>query len=1241
MTSTGQSRIWEDAASPLNDGLARRFVSDWRRSQANPPDPAAYLPDDPVRRPGALLALLRADLSMRRAAGELVRVEWYLRRFPELPPEVLVALAYEEYCVREESGEVPDRQEYHARFPDIASEVRQLIDIHEFVDSSRGLLDGHESIAPAPNWPRAGEMITGFRLIDELGKGAIARVFLAAECRLGDRQVALKISSAGSREPQTLALLQHTHIVPVYSYHVDAATGLHLLCMPYFGRVTLADILNSARCRTVRTGSDLIAVLDELGKPEDIGVMSSRRSEAREALRSRSWARAIAWWGARLAEALQYAHDRGVLHRDIKPSNVLITADAMPMLLDFNLARPSPADGCPPTAIGGTLAYMAPEHLAAATETSDRAAREDARLDGRADIYSLGVVLYEALAARPFGPAIRDSRAGPALGALIESRRAQVPRLKASSGRKIPAALGAVIERCLQPDRADRYTRAADLAADLQAVAENAPLVFAREPQPDRALKWAYRNRRTLVLGIGAGVLAVVFFAFQSAAVQREAVVRRELDTGTRSAAAGDFDAAAAHFAMAADRARAGGSRALRTLAAEAEHKRQDALAASRVRDKADSFFRQVEPIRYKLVTRHGLQAASEDLLAVLSKFEVLGSARWTENPELDRLDPDRRARLLEEVNEVLFLWVVASDLPGDAEASRRAGAMCKRALSFAEPKGPWLALKARYEGVRGGGGATLASAADEPVARAAFELGLVAVLEGRLDRALACFERAVRLRPDRFWYQFALAYHHAAAGDASQAMAHYDAAVALRPDASWALFNRAQLAWSRQGAWEAALLDLSQLEKNPDGLDPSLLALEAGRITQRLGDFPSALHHYDTVIATDKGGDLARRARLNRARIDEELGPGGRARAWSFYDSLLRANPADSEARLHHALHALRSGRPNVAEDDLTYLLGKAGTEASNASRRAALLSARALSRVAQIRPADAMRDADSAVRVDPSPGRARVHLRVALAAGRDDELAIVDPDEIDRLPVAGKQLAADLRAAAERLRVAVDRPKSTPDDPPAIVAQTTRAAILSALGDHAAAVGEADVLVQLSPRAADPRLLRARIRRRAGDFDGAAVDARAAIALSPGDPRAKGLLGRLMVDSRRPLDALDTLDAALGSGAGREARLARGLALWELGRASESAADWTLALRDDPEDAAAFLGRARSFIALGRLEQALADLESAADWSGNRPAVLSQIALVYSSCLPARPNRLSRVMGLACRAAIEHFRE
>ena len=201
-------------------------------------------------------------------------------------------------------------------------------------------------------------------LVEELGRGAFARVYLAEEQHLADRPVALKVTRTGSREPQTLARLQHTHIVPVYSYRTEPATGLHLLCMPYLGRITLLQVLSRPEIQSVRSGADLLDLLDRLQPPESVRI---EPAASRVALEGRTYAQAIAWWGARMAEALQHAHDRGILHRDVKPSNVLVTGDGLPMLLDFNLARePQVADAEElPAGVGGTLAYMAPEHLEA------------------------------------------------------------------------------------------------------------------------------------------------------------------------------------------------------------------------------------------------------------------------------------------------------------------------------------------------------------------------------------------------------------------------------------------------------------------------------------------------------------------------------------------------------------------------------------------------------------------------------------------------------------------------------------------------------------------------------------------------------------------------------------------------------------------------------------------------------------------------------------------------------------
>ncbi|MDR3634074.1 MAG: serine/threonine protein kinase, partial [Isosphaeraceae bacterium] len=263
--TAASGRTWDEASSPAAVRLVRDFESAWRGSAGRRPEPDDFL-DDAF--PGARLALLRAELTLRWETGDHAGADWYRRRYPDLDDETLVALVYEEFCLREEEQGEPDPAEYLARYPSLAPRLRRVFDIHGLVGSCPTTLSYHGANAVAVPFPEAGQTIAGFHLVAELGRGAFARVFLARERQLADRPVALKVARTGTREPQTLARLQHTHIVPVYSYRTDPATGLHLLCMPYFSRVTLAQLLADPQVRIARSGADLVSALDRLG-PDD------------------------------------------------------------------------------------------------------------------------------------------------------------------------------------------------------------------------------------------------------------------------------------------------------------------------------------------------------------------------------------------------------------------------------------------------------------------------------------------------------------------------------------------------------------------------------------------------------------------------------------------------------------------------------------------------------------------------------------------------------------------------------------------------------------------------------------------------------------------------------------------------------------------------------------------------------------------------------------------------------------
>jgi len=789
-----RSGTWDQASSPAATRLARRFEDAWRASTPRRrPDPLDFLPEGPEASAAGRLALLRADLNLRWDDGEPVRVETYRDRHPGLDAETLVALCYEEFCRREEDGEGPFPAEYDERFPDLADRLRRVFDIHELVGNAAST-DLHVPGPEPTPFPEAGQTIAGFHLVEELGRGSFARVFLARERQLADRPVALKVARLGSREPQTLARLQHTHIVPVHSYRDDPATGLHLLCMPYFGRVTLSGLLADPSAGVAPSGAELLAVLDRLDPTE------ARASSARATLARLPFGRAIAWWGARLAEALSHAHDRGILHRDIKPSNVIVTGDALPMLLDFNLAGADWADrkGVEPENLGGTLAYMAPEHLEAVGR------REEGRVDRRSDVYSLGVLLFEALTgSRPFPVSTAAATSMPeVLRQAAEDRRAEPPRLRLDHP-EIPAALERVIRRCLEPDPADRFPNAAELAIDLQAVADDAPLRSTREPLSVRVARRARRSWKKLAMAVPA-VAAAVALALSAAREGGERSRAEEdashlLQQGKSALRREDFADASARFEslerVARDRPELAG------LRQKARVQAAFAREAGKFRARADALAATASTLRPDLARPGPGPGDAAAFEAALAPFRVLTDPGWARSSDLTFLDAPRKARLLRDADELMFLHAARLD-PGDRRASRRGSEIADRALAFTASPGPWKALRARFDESpepESGDDPRL-----EPSALAAFEWGVLRDRQGRARSAAAWLERATDLDPANPWYHEQAAAVPPRAGPPPDALRHLEAAIALGPNSPRARLERARILRS-VGEWARA----------------------------------------------------------------------------------------------------------------------------------------------------------------------------------------------------------------------------------------------------------------------------------------------------------------------------------------------------------------------------------------------------------------------------------------------------
>ncbi len=348
---------------------------------------------------------LLAQLQSESAKKSGCTPEELLAQWPTNPrtDRDAASLIFQDFCRRREQDPNTNIKEYQERFPEHKDTLATLVQQDAFLKSISAPSESRGS-SPHFSLPEVGDKLFGFRFLHELGRGSFARVFLATQDDLASRPVVLKVSNLAGDEPQTMAMLQHTHIVPIYSVHEDKRAGLRAVCMPYFGGASLSAVLKEAGVGrlAVRSGSELVRALSAVQTPiPPTGPAGAQPTIAGDPkvltlLAGYQYPQAAAWIVARLAEGLQHSHRRGVLHRDIKPSNILLGMDGQPMLLDFNLAQVTRGAQVR-IMLGGTINYMAPEHLRALAVRDLALAR---KVDHRADIYSLGMVLFEMLVGR-------------------------------------------------------------------------------------------------------------------------------------------------------------------------------------------------------------------------------------------------------------------------------------------------------------------------------------------------------------------------------------------------------------------------------------------------------------------------------------------------------------------------------------------------------------------------------------------------------------------------------------------------------------------------------------------------------------------------------------------------------------------------------------------------------------------------------------------------------------------------
>lgn len=472
-----------------------------------------YLPEGgPGDRARVACELVRVDLEISDSHGAPRSVDDYRDAVPELfaRPTLLGQVAFEEYRLALARGERPT----------VAEQLRRYGLERRFWPTP---LDGPTGVVTA--YPSPGEQFDGMPLERLLGSGAFSRVFVARQPKFGGRSIALKLTLMSSVEPDRLGRLQHTNIVPVYSAHFDR--GLLGVAMPLLGERTLAD-LTVPPAPVDGAGSTLRAAAGStIAEPGATTVPPAAARAARSA--GLPWRRAAAIV-ADVAAGLAHAHARGIVHGDIKPANILLGDDGVPRLLDFNLASDASRQAPETLVVGGTIPYLAPEHLSALVE--------GARVTPACDQYSLGVVLYELLAGeRPFPARVGDFAESVA---AMRSDRLAAPHLP--GGAPAPPGLRAIVAKCLAPAPADRYPDVAAFEAELRRELADEPLRHTREPSlTARLAKWRRRHTTNLArgafVGLGVVTLAAAFVALQwrdrsATLAARQAIARFDAQRG-------------------------------------------------------------------------------------------------------------------------------------------------------------------------------------------------------------------------------------------------------------------------------------------------------------------------------------------------------------------------------------------------------------------------------------------------------------------------------------------------------------------------------------------------------------------------------------------------------------------------------------------------------------------------------------------------------------------------------------
>ena len=456
--------------------------------------------------------------------------------------EPLVERIAEEILARQRAGEHPIVEEYCERYPEHAEELRSFLPavlaVENLKPNSQDVSGSFCSDIQLGGQRR--QCIGDYRLLRELGRGGMGVVYEAEQESLG-RHVALKVflrqsardAKSAKRfesEARAAARLHHTNIVPVFDVGSDDQYMFYAMQLIQGQALDLViDDLKQLRDRRAdvsepnhdsaqeedgiakslvrgrfeqepwSSGTDVSTSNQENESelPEDretvamaadctsSAVLPGQSAISTAEVNPQAYYQSVAKIGVQAAQALSYAHARGIIHRDIKPSNLLLDGNGIVWITDFGLAKTGDHGLTHTGDVLGTIRYMSPE-------------RFGGQCDVRADVYSLGLTLYELLTLKPaFGSSGHMN--------LIERIKSTEPASPRTIDSRVPRDLETIVLKSIDKDPKRRYQSADDFESDLQRFIDDEPIRARRVSLPERFVHWSRRNRSL------AAALTVIF----------------------------------------------------------------------------------------------------------------------------------------------------------------------------------------------------------------------------------------------------------------------------------------------------------------------------------------------------------------------------------------------------------------------------------------------------------------------------------------------------------------------------------------------------------------------------------------------------------------------------------------------------------------------------------------------------------------------------------------------------------